>query len=95
MKDNIIPIFYACDDNFVKYTIVSLHSMMVNASKDYRYQIHVLHTNISAEMQQVMMAMENENFSVSFEISGTEELNRIIEKIRQIDSVIDIERAAT
>ena len=33
--------------------------------------------------------------SVSFEISGTEELNRIIEKIRQIDSVIDIERAAT
>ena len=67
MKDNIIPIFYACDDNFVKYTIVSLRSMMVNASKDYRYQIHVLHTNISAEMQQVMMAMENENFSVSFE----------------------------
>ncbi len=33
--------------------------------------------------------------SVSFEISGTEELNRIIEKIRQIDSIIDIERAAT
>ena len=33
--------------------------------------------------------------SVSFEISGTEELNRIIEKIRQIDSIIDIARAAT
>ena len=33
--------------------------------------------------------------SVSFEISGTEELNRIIEKIKQIDSIIDIERAAT
>lgn len=33
--------------------------------------------------------------SVSFEISGTEELNRIIEKIRQIDSIIDIERVAT
>ncbi len=33
--------------------------------------------------------------SVSFEISGTEELNRITEKIRQIDSIIDIERAAT
>lgn len=33
--------------------------------------------------------------SLSFEISGTEELNRIIEKIRQIDSIIDIERAAT
>ena len=33
--------------------------------------------------------------SVSFEISGTDELNKIIEKIRQIDSIIDIERAAT
>ena len=33
--------------------------------------------------------------SVSFEISGTEELNRIIEKLRQIDSIIDIERVAT
>ena len=33
--------------------------------------------------------------SVTFEISGTDELNKIIEKIRQIDSVIDIERSAT
>ena len=33
--------------------------------------------------------------SVTFEISGTYELNKIIEKIRQIDSVIDIERSAT
>ena len=33
--------------------------------------------------------------SVTFEISGTEELNRIIEKIKQIDNVIDIERTAT
>ena len=33
--------------------------------------------------------------SVTFEISGTEELNKIIEKLRQIDSIIDIERAAT
>ena len=30
-----------------------------------------------------------------FEISGTEELKRLIDKIRQIDSIIDIERAAT
>ncbi|MGN0334440.1 MAG: RelA/SpoT family protein [Lachnospiraceae bacterium] len=33
--------------------------------------------------------------SLSFEISSIEELNRIVEKIRQIDSVLDIERAAT
>ena len=33
--------------------------------------------------------------SLSFEISGTEELKRLIEKIRQIDNIIDIERTAT
>ena len=26
-KMNKIPVFYACDDNFVKYTMVSLQSM--------------------------------------------------------------------
>lgn len=35
------------------------------------------------------------SLSVTFEISGTDELNKIIEKLRQIDSIIDIERAAT
>ena len=44
MKDNqkIIPVFYACDDNFVKYTIVSLKSMMENASKEGKYDLVVL-----------------------------------------------------
>ena len=32
------------------------------------------------------------NQEKEFEISGREELNRIIDKIRGIDSVIDIER---
>jgi lipopolysaccharide biosynthesis glycosyltransferase len=45
-----IPIFYACDDAFAKYTIVSLASMIKNASKEYTYKIYVLHTNISKEM---------------------------------------------
>ena len=27
-KMNKIPVFYACDDNFVKYTMVSLQSMI-------------------------------------------------------------------
>ena len=31
---NIIPVFYACDGAFVKYTVVSMHSMIKNASKD-------------------------------------------------------------
>lgn len=29
----IIPIFYACDDNFVKYTIISAKSLIEKAQK--------------------------------------------------------------
>ena len=28
MKEPIIPIFYACDDAFVKFTVVSMHSIV-------------------------------------------------------------------
>ena len=54
-KMNKIPVFYACDDNFVKYTMVSLQSMMDHASKEAQYEIHVLHTNISEEMQKMFL----------------------------------------
>lgn len=75
-----IPIFYACDDNFVKYTIVSLHSMMCNASKAYQYRVHVLHTNISAEMQAQLMAMKNDNFIIEF-VNVTDYLNSIAHQL--------------
>ena len=62
-----IHIFYACDDNFVKFTMVSLFSMQQNASKDKKYHVHVLHTSIKQETQERMLAMANENFEVSFD----------------------------
>ena len=67
MADKLnIPIFYACDEGFIKYTVVSLHSMMVNASPDYHYSVYVLHTGISAETQQKMLCLANDHFDVIF-----------------------------
>ena len=63
----IIPIFYACDDAFVKYTVVSLFSMMENASPKYRYHAYILHTGITEEMRSRVKALARENFTVSFE----------------------------
>ena len=62
-----IPVFYACDDAFVKYTIVSLHSMIRNASPGYRYRVYVLHTGITDAMQETVLALQNEDFKISFE----------------------------
>lgn len=67
MDKQIIPIFYACDDTFVKYTIVSLHSIIANASKEYQYHVYVLHTGITEGMMQRLYALVNDNFTVSFE----------------------------
>ena len=67
MTNKVIPIFYACDDAFVKYTIVSISSMIKNASKDHKYHIYILHTEISDEMKEKALALANENFEISFE----------------------------
>lgn len=67
MNEQRIPIFYACDDNFIKYTIVSLYSMIQNASKDRHYHVHILHTNISEDMQQKVRMLSNEQFHISFD----------------------------
>ncbi|MBP3369499.1 MAG: 1-acyl-sn-glycerol-3-phosphate acyltransferase [Clostridia bacterium] len=66
-KSEIINIFYACDDNFVKFTAVSLFSMQQNASRDRKYHIHVLHTNINEETQKSVLKMADECFTVTFD----------------------------
>ncbi|MBR6743977.1 MAG: 1-acyl-sn-glycerol-3-phosphate acyltransferase [Clostridia bacterium] len=80
MNENRIPIFYACDDNFVKYTIVSLTSMIENASKDHCYQIYVLHTFISAEMKEKLLELQNENFEITF-CDVTDHLETIYDRL--------------
>ena len=67
MNNQIIPVFYACDDNFVKYTIVSLYSMIKNASKEHKYHVYILHTEISDEMKAKVLELESENFEISFD----------------------------
>lgn len=62
----VIPIFWACDRNFVKYTIVSLRSVMANASKEYRYKAYILHTDIQPEMQDRIKTMCEEHFEICF-----------------------------
>lgn len=79
-EQSIIPIFYACDDNFIKYTIVSIHSMISNASKDHKYHIYILHTGVSPEMESKVTELSTENFEISFE-DVTDYLHSISDKL--------------
>ena len=66
MKDSVIPIFYACDDNFIKYTVVSLHSIQKHASRDRRYHVYVLHHGVSEEMSRALLALKDDCFDIAF-----------------------------
>ena len=50
--ENQVHVFFACDDNFVKFTYVTLTSIMENASKDYFYNFYILNTDIKDNMKE-------------------------------------------
>ncbi len=78
--NNTIHIFYACDDNFIKFTMVSLASMMKNASRDRKYHIHVLHTTVQKETEQRLLAMKDEDFEITFD-DVSDYLNNLCESL--------------
>lgn len=80
MNKPIIPIFFAVDDNFAKYTVVTLSSMIKNASKEYDYKVRILSTVVSEEMKEKTCAMQNDNFSIEF-VDVTPYLDRISESL--------------
>lgn len=80
MTNSHIPIFYACDDNFVKYTVVSLYSMIKNASKEYKYRVYILHTDITEKTKEKVYELANDNFEISFE-DVTDYIDSIAEKL--------------
>ena len=54
--------------------------MIQNASKDRQYRVYVLHTGISPEMMEHVLALSNENFEISFD-NVTSYLESISEKL--------------
>src|SRR5574344_23777 len=66
-EKEIVPVFYACDDNFVKVTIVSITSLKANASRKYHYDIHVLYTEMSPDMRARTLALADDDFSITFD----------------------------
>lgn len=62
-----IQIFFACDDNFVKFTIVAIQSLKANASREYSYHIHILYTKMSEEMKKAALSLADGTFEITFD----------------------------
>ena len=73
---NLIPIFYACDDAFVKYTVVSIKSLLENASADRQYKIYILNAGISDEMKEETYNLKTEYASIEF-VCVKDQLNKL------------------
>lgn len=77
MDKEIIPIFFAVDDGYIPFLAVSLQSLVENSSKNNKYVIKVLYTNISEENRNKIMKYERENVNIEFV-----DLNYYIEKVK-------------
>lgn len=62
----MIEIFYACDNNFLKYTAVSIRSLIEHTNKNNSYKIHILHTDITNESMAIIMKMKTSNVDIEF-----------------------------
>lgn len=75
-----IPIFFACDEGFVKYTMVSMKSIMENADRSRKYHIYILHMGITEATQAKVLAMADEEFAIDF-VDVTDKMRSIADKI--------------
>ena len=61
-----ITIFFAVDDNYINLLKIALSSMIEHASKDYKYDVCILHTKLSKESKAIIKGIKNKNLRVSF-----------------------------
>ncbi|MBE5939241.1 MAG: hypothetical protein E7266_02490 [Lachnospiraceae bacterium] len=65
-RKKIVPVFFACDDKYTIYMMVTMKSLIENASPDRNYRLHVLHTDITYKNQMIVKSLETENCKIEF-----------------------------
>lgn len=53
--ENIIPIVFACNENYLPYLAVTLSSLQENAAPDYHYDIYILFSELSENSRQKIL----------------------------------------
>ena len=66
MNKLIIPVFYACDESFLKFTAVSIRSIIDNASREYKYSFYILHSGISEDKKAIAQELADEDHEIIF-----------------------------
>lgn len=72
-----IPIFFAIDDGYTPFLSVAIKSLIDNASKEYKYLIKILHTNVQKGHMDQIKKYESQNVNIEFV-----DLSYYIEKVK-------------
>ena len=80
MRKNIIPIFFAIDDNYSPFLKIALKSIIDNSNSSNNYKVYVLHSNISNSNKDDINSLIPENFECEF-VDINEKLKNIGEKL--------------
>ena len=73
----IIPIFFAVDDQYIPFLAVTLQSIVEHSTEEYYYVIKILYTNISEENKEEIKKYTKENINIEFV-----DLNYYMEKVK-------------
>lgn len=65
-ENKVIPVFFAVDDGYIPFLAVSLQSLIDNSSKENKYEIKILYTNVTKENMLKIKKLEKENISIEF-----------------------------
>ena len=69
MQNNLIPIFFATDDNYVPYLAVAIKSLADNAHPKFNYIIHVLNTGLSKQNITKLKSFETSFLKIEFKLN--------------------------
>lgn len=72
----VIPIFYACDDAFIKFTAVSIKSLLENANQNEYYKIYILNDGVSEDAATVINQLKTDFCDIKF-VCVKEQLKKI------------------
>ena len=76
MNKQTIPIFITIDNNYVPYAEVAIRSIKENSSKDYNYNIHILHGRLVNSSKEALKSLEDDNYKIIFR-----EMKEVLENI--------------
>ncbi len=64
MDKTLIPIFFTIDDGYAPYLGVAIKSLIDNASKDYKYRIHVIQEGLTDKYRSYIEEMATDDFEI-------------------------------